>query len=141
MKKKKIERNGKASFVKALLFGVVTGASVWMVLLVIAAFAISGRSEPENYIIPAVFVLAAVSAASAGIMAVKMSKSSVLLCGIASGGALVALVWVLSLAFSGSGGEESLLLKLLLCADFLVFAVLCAKLGASSPKKRVKHGK
>ena len=143
MKKKTVDRKktGSAPFAKALLFGTIAGIAVWTVLLVAAAYFLSGQNEPENYIIPAVFTLAALSALCAGLTVAKMLKNGVLLPGIAQGLILLALVFALSLAFSGDKGEESLAMKALLCGDFLIFSVLGAKLAQKSPKSRVKRGK
>ncbi|MBP5246198.1 MAG: TIGR04086 family membrane protein [Clostridia bacterium] len=143
MKKKTVDRKktGSVPFAKALLFGTLAGLSAWTVLLVIAAYVLSGRSEPENYIIPAVFALAALSALIAGLTVSKTSDYGVLLPGIVQGLTLLALVFVLSLAFSGDKGEESVALKALLCADFLIFSLLGAKLAQKSPKKRAGRGK
>ena len=108
------------SVVKSIAVGSLTGIIVWVLLLVAAAFLISDTEEPENLVMPAVFVLAALSSVTAGLVSSKLAGVKSIAPGAFAGGVLLLLVWVLSLAISGRSNDVSLLLRLILCVDLLV---------------------
>ncbi len=142
MKKKKPQGTPKTvSAVKAIFTGAVSGIIVWTVLLFIFAFFIAKLSQPENFIIPAVFVLAAVSALIAGIICTYILKKRSFLPGLACGGILLLLVFILSVACAKPDTDASIALKALLCADFVVFSLLGAKLAAPGTKSKRKRKK
>ena len=92
------------------------------------------RSEPEKLILPCVFLLAACAAVSAGAVCSRFAACGVLVSGLAAGGILLGVVWALSLMLAfGAGGSASPLLKVLLCAEFPLFATIGAKLAAGKP--------
>ena len=129
--KRKKRATGQKPLAKALAMGTLTGSLVWIGLLIAASLLIVRGSEPEKLILPCVFLLAACAAASAA--------CGVLVSGLAVGGILLCVVWVLSLALAfGTGGSASPALKVLLCAEFPLFATIGAKLacGKSAAKRR-----
>ncbi len=132
-----------ATLGKSVAVGAGVGVAVWAGLLLCASAIISGLATPENYILPAVFVLAALSAFAAGGVSGRFCRS-VLLPGISTGAVLVALVFVLSLACSGSNtNSSSPVFNIILCIDFVFFALLGAKIAvpsAAKPKRRTRHG-
>ena len=129
------------SSVKAILTGAVSGIIVWSGLLFLFAFIIAKLSQPENFIIPTVFILAALSSLLSGIVCTSMSGKRAFLPAIVCGGIFLFLVFVLSVACAKPDNDASLTLKALLCADFMVFSLLGAKFampGAKSKRKRKK---
>ena len=112
---------------------------MWIGLLIAASLLIVRGSEPEKLILPCVFLLAACAAASAGAVCSRFAACGVLVSGLAVGGILLCVVWVLSLALAfGTGGSASPALKVLLCAEFPLFATIGAKLacGKGAAKRR-----
>lgn len=142
MKTKKNTNSPRAvSSVKAILTGAVSGIIVWTILLFLFAFFIAKLSEPENFIIPAVFVLAAVSALLSGIICTAMSGKRSFLPALICGGILLLLVFILSVACAKPDNNTSMALKALLCADFVVFSLLGAKFAMPSTKSKRKRRK
>lgn len=137
--KRKKRETGRKPLAKALVMGTLTGSLVWIGLLIAASLLIVRGSEPEKLILPCVFLLAACAAASAGAVCSRFAACGVLVSGLAVGGILLCVVWVLSLALAfGTGGSASPALKVLLCAEFPLFATIGAKLacGKSAAKRR-----
>ena len=131
MSAKRKKRETGQPLAKALVMGTLTGSLVWIGLLIAASLLIVRGSEPEKLILPCVFLLAACAAASAGAVCSRFAACGVLVSGLAVGGILLCVVWVLSLALAfGTGGSASPLLKVLLCAEFPLFATIGAKLAA-----------
>ena len=74
------------------------------------------------------------AAVSAGAVCSRFASCGVLVSGLAAGGILLGVVWALSLMLAfGAGGSASPLLKVLLCAEFPLFATIGAKLAAGKP--------
>ena len=131
MSAKRKKRETGQPLVKALAMGTLTGSLVWIGLLIALSLLIVRRSEPEKLILPCVFLLAACAAVSAGAVCSRFAACGVLVSGLAAGGILLGVVWALSLMLAfGAGGSASPLLKVLLCAEFPVFATIGAKLAA-----------
>lgn len=131
MSAKRKKRETGQPLVKALAMGTLTGSLVWIGLLIALSLLIVRRSEPEKLILPCVFLLAACAAVSAGAVCSRFAACGVLVSGLAAGGILLGVVWALSLALAfGAGGSSSPLLKVLLCAEFPLFATIGAKLAA-----------
>ena len=134
MSAKRKKRETGQPLVKALAMGTLTGSLVWIGLLIALSLFIVRRSEPEKLILPCVFLLAACAAVSAGAVCSRFASCGVLVSGLAAGGILLGVVWALSLMLAfGSGGSASPLLKVLLCAEFPLFATIGAKLAAGKP--------
>ena len=130
MSAKRKKRETGQPLAKALVMGTLTGSLVWIGLLIAASLLIVRGSEPEKLILPCVFLLAACAAASAGAVCSRFAACGVLVSGLAVGGILLCVVWVLSLALAfGTGGSASPALKVLLCAEFPLFATIGAKLA------------
>ena len=139
MSAKRKKRETGQPLVKALAMGTLTGSLVWIGLLIALSLLIVRRSEPEKLILPCVFLLAACAAVSAGAVCSRFASCGVLVSGLAVGGILLCVVWVLSLALAfGTGGSASPALKVLLCAEFPLFATIGAKLacGKGAAKRR-----
>ena len=131
MSAKRKKRETGQPIVKALAMGTLTGSLVWIGLLIALSLLIVRRSEPEKLILPCVFLLAACAAVSAGAVCSRFAACGVLVSGLAAGGILLGVVWALSLVLAfGAGGSASPLLKVLLCAEFPLFATIGAKLAA-----------
>lgn len=131
MSAKRKKRETGQPLVKALAMGTLTGSLVWIGLLIALSLLIVRRSEPEKLILPCVFLLAACAAVSAGAVCSRFAACGVLVSGLAAGGILLGVVWALSLVLAfGAGGSASPLLKVLLCAEFPLFATIGAKLAA-----------
>ena len=143
MKNKKTQspsKNKTSSAFKAIGTSTLSGLIVWTVLLFIASYIISKLSVPENFIIPAVFILAALSSLTSGAVCTRLMKKRSYFPGLITGGILILLVFVLSLLCAGNGGAVSTPLKALICVDFLVFSLLGAKLALpGAPKKRKRR--
>ncbi len=134
MSAKRKKRETGMPLVKALAMGTLTGSLVWIGLLIALSLLIVRRSEPEKLILPCVFLLAACAAVSAGAVCSRFAACGVLVSGLAAGGILLGVVWALSLVLAfGAGGSASPLLKVLLCAEFPLFATIGAKLAAGKP--------
>lgn len=134
MSAKRKKRETGQPLVKALAMGTLTGSLVWIGLLIALSLLIVRRSEPEKLILPCVFLLAACAAVSAGAVCSRFASCGVLVSGLATGGILLGVVWALSLMLAfGAGGSASPLLKVLLCAEFPLFATIGAKLAAGKP--------
>lgn len=134
MSAKRKKRETGQPLVKALAMGTLTGSLVWIGLLIALSLLIVRRSEPEKLILPCVFLLAACAAVSAGAVCSRFASCGVLVSGLAAGGILLGVVWALSLMLAfGAGGSASPLLKVLLCAEFPLFATIGAKLAAGKP--------
>lgn len=134
MSAKRKKRETRQPLVKALAMGTLTGSLVWIGLLIALSLLIVRRSEPEKLILPCVFLLAACAAVSAGAVCSRFASCGVLVSGLAAGGILLGVVWALSLVLAfGAGGSASPLLKVLLCAEFPLFATIGAKLAAGKP--------
>ena len=134
MSAKRKKRETGQPLVKALAMGTLTGSLVWIGLLIALSLLIVRRSEPEKLILPGVFLLAACAAVSAGAVCSRFAACGVLVSGLAAGGILLGVVWALSLVLAfGAGGSASPLLKVLLCAEFTLFATIGAKLAAGKP--------
>lgn len=134
MSAKRKKRETGQPLVKALAMGTLTGSLVWIGLLIALSLLIVRRSEPEKLILPCVFLLAACAAVSAGAVCSHFASCGVLVSGLAAGGILLGVVWALSLMLAfGAGGSASPLLKVLLCAEFPLFATIGAKLAAGKP--------
>lgn len=134
MSAKRKKRETGQPLVKALAMGTLTGSLVWIGLLIALSLLIVRRSEPEKLILPCVFLLAACAAVSAGAVCSRFAACGVLVSGLAAGGILLGVVWALSLVLAfGAGGSASPLLKVLLCAEFPLFATIGAKLAAGKP--------
>lgn len=134
MSAKRKKRETGQPLVKALAMGTLTGSLVWIGLLIALSLFIVRRSEPEKLILPCVFLLAACAAVSAGAVCSRFAACGVLVSGLAAGGILLGVVWALSLMLAfGAGGSASPLLKVLLCAEFPLFATIGAKLAAGKP--------
>ena len=134
MSAKRKKRATGMPLVKALAMGTLTGSLVWIGLLIALSLLIVRRSEPEKLILPCVFLLAACAAVSAGAVCSRFAACGVLVSGLAAGGILLGVVWALSLVLAfGAGGSASPLLKVLLCAEFPLFATIGAKLAAGKP--------
>ena len=131
MSAKRKKRETGQPLVKALAMGTLTGSLVWIGLLIALSLLIVRRSEPEKLILPCVFLLAACAAVSSGAVCSRFAACGVLVSGLAAGGILLGVVWALSLMLAfGAGGSASPLLKVLLCAEFPLFATIGAKLAA-----------
>lgn len=144
MKKNKAGDSSKGTvsgLVKALGIGMGSGVIVWTVMLFGTAWLLVRTAEPEKFIIPAVFVLAAASSLTSSCVASKLSASRSFIPGLVTGGVLLFAVWAISLACAGADGEISVILKLLLCADFLIFSLLGGKLTQPSGKRPKKKRK
>lgn len=135
MKKKKSDRKN-TSFTKALITGTLAGLAVWIVLLIGTSFFIAGFDEPESFILPAVFLLAAVSAFISGSVSGKITGG--MLSGITSGAALMIVVMAISVICAEKGSSVSMTLRLAVCAVFGVFAVVGAYFSAR-PKKQKRR--
>ena len=140
--KKKAERKtgkgkGASSLGRAVPMGIGVGTAVWIVLLIAFSYFISRAGDPEGFIIPSVFVLASVSALAAGFTAGRIFRGSFLASGLLTGAALLLIVWAISLVCAG-GGETSPILKILICADFVLFSLIGARLSIPSGKHK-KH--
>lgn len=131
-------KNKTVSTFKAIGTSTVSGLIVWTILLFVASYIISKLSGPENFIIPAVFILAAVSSLVSGIVCTKMMKKRSLLPGLISAGVLILLVFILSVLCAGNEGAVSAPLKALICVDFIAFSLLGAKLAVPGAPKRRK---
>lgn len=144
MKKNRASDSSKGSalgMARALGIGMGSGVIVWTALLFVAAWLLVRMAEPERFIIPAVFVLAAVSSFTSSCIASKLCGARSFVPGLVTGGALLFAVWAISLACAGSEGEISVVFKLLLCADFIIFSLLGGKLTQPSGKRPKKKRK
>lgn len=126
---------------KALGIGMGSGIIVWTALLFGSAWLLVRTAEPEKFIIPAVFVLAAVSSLTSSCIASKLSGTRSFIPGLITGGILLFVVWAISLACAGAEGEISMVLKLLLCVDFMIFSLLGGKFAQPSGRKTKKKRK
>lgn len=136
MRNRKLAEKKAISLGKALAIGLGTGLAVWAALLLGASAVIAGFDDPERYIMPAVFLLAATAAFTAGAVSGRLFGGGVLAPGLLSGGVLLLAVWALSLACAGGGDTmTSLPLKLVLCAEFLFFALIGARIAKPARKK------
>ncbi len=139
---KKRKNSGKSpSLVKSVLMGIGVGIIVWVMLLAGSSALISGFDEPEGFIIPAALVMVAVSAFTAGAVSSKLAGAGGLLAGLISGGALLMMVWAISLAISNDAGAVSLPLKLIVAFNFMFFSFLGTFAGRPSTKvkRRVRR--
>ena len=137
-KPKATAKSKTTSTFKAIGTSTMSGLIVWTVLLFIASYIISKLSQPENFIIPAVFILAALSSLTSGMVCTKLMRKRSLLPGLMAGGMLILLVFVLSVLCAGNEGAVSVPLKALICVDFVIFSILGAKLAIPGSQKRRK---
>ena len=139
---KKRKNSGKSpSFAKSILMGIGVGIIVWVMLLTGTSALICGFDEPENFVTPASLVMIAVSAFTSGAVSSKLAGKSGLFAGLISGGALLMMVWAISLAISNDVTAVSLPLKLIIAFNFLFFAFLGTFAGRPSTKikRRVRR--
>ena len=140
MKKKRKSReavqNTTSLLIRSLVCGAGTGVVVWTILLFTSALVLSKLTQPEIFIMPVVFVQAAVASFFAAVCTSKLSKIRSLLPGVLTGAVLIFAVTAISLACSGNSGEVSILLKVLLCIDFLMFSLIGAKIAMPSTKRK-----
>ncbi len=130
-------KSGRKNWFRALPLGIGVGLAVWLGLLILSSYLLAGTEDPGTLILPAVFVLAAVSSLTAGFCVGKLSGSGALVSGLVTGGTLILLVTALSLLCRTDGETEmSLALKGLVCADFLLFSFTGALLCAPGGRKR-----
>lgn len=145
MKKKRKNReavqNTTSLLVRSLACGAGIGVIVWTLLLFASALILSKLSQPEVFIMPAVFIQAAVASLFASVCASKLSRLRSFLPGILTGAVLIFAVTAISLACSGNSGEVSILLKILLCVDFLMFSLIGAKIAMPSAKRKKRAHK
>ena len=134
-KRKKGERV-QIPLAKALAAGTLAVGLVWIILLIGLSVLIVKSTEPEKLILPCVFLLAACAAVCSGAVCARLAGAGILMPGLAAGVLLLAVVWVLSLAFAyGTSGEVSLPLKLLLCGEFPLFSLVGARFTAARGAK------
>lgn len=138
MKRKKMQVSADAagSVLKSTAFGVCSGVIIWTVLLFAVSYAISGTEEPENFIMPAVFCLAGVSALASGFISAKLSGAKSVFSGALSGAVLLLIVWGISLAADGSGQGGSAAVKAVLAFDFVFLACVGAVLARKKPASK-----
>lgn len=137
MKKRPPRRSSPVTgLIAAIPASVGIGAAVWLFLLLVFALALSRADDPGRFVIPAVLVLAAVSAFAAGFAAGRLSRAGAVAAGLLTGAALLCVVWLISLVLGRDETVSSTLLKVAVGADFLLFSFLGAMFGMPRLKRR-----
>ncbi len=120
---------------KSIAVSLLTAILSLMVLSMAAYF----TGDPATLLLPLGLVAAAITALVGGFTAVKLHKKNALLCGLANGSAMMAIMLLVSLFFKDGASAHSPLLSCLLHAAFLVLSILGA--FAALPRTGVKKSK
>ena len=119
--------------------GVLTSIISMMALSVLMALIIYRTADPASYVTPAAYTALYISALIAGLASSKLNKRSALLCGLLTGGLLLAICFIMGLILSGAHSSDySVVEDLLLKCAVLVCSVIGAFIGSTQKTRKNK---
>ena len=133
----------KSYFPKKLFPSVGMGVLISIIsiaaLSLLMALIIYKTADPASYVTPAAYTVLYISALMAGFSATKLNRRSPLLCGLLTGGALIAISFIMGFVLNDSlSSGYSLIHGLLLKCAILVCSILGAFIGSTQKTRKNK---
>lgn len=139
-KSKALKDKTQNNFFRALLFGLLSCAAVWVVLAMIFALALSFASDSTPFVNVLSYAVVVISLAVGGAVAGKLDKNNAVLSALVLGFGVLALSYLVSCVFNLSR-DMGIGLKTLIIALMIVSPLIGAGLSTRNKPKRAKRRK
>lgn len=139
-KSKALKERTQNSFLRALLFGVLTTAAAWVILAMIFALMLSFAADSTPFVNVLSYVIATISLAAGGFVVGKLDKTNAGLAALLLGCSVIAVSYIVSSVFNLSK-DLGIGMKTLIIALMIAGPVIGAGISTRNKPKRAKRRK